>query len=216
MCSSDLLGTVRMLEAAREHDAKLVFASTGGAIYGDVPRPVGEDHPRAPVSPYGTAKLAGEEYVLTWNRLHGTQHVILRYGNVYGPRQDPHGEAGVVAIFLQKVARGEVPTIFGDGSQVRDYVYVRDVARATLAAVDAEPGVFNVGSGSGSSLLELVEKMREAVGRPFPVEHAPERIGELHHIELDVTRAARQLGWQPETPLEDGLREAWEYFRNHR
>jgi UDP-glucose 4-epimerase len=212
----NVLGTVRMLEAAREHGAKLVFASTGGAIYGDVPHPVEEDHPRAPVSPYGTAKLAGEEYVLTWNRLYATQHVILRYGNVYGPRQDPHGEAGVVAIFLQKVARGEVPTIFGDGSQVRDYVYVRDVARATLAAVDAEPDVFNVGSGSGSSLLELVEKMREAVGRPFPVEHAPERIGELHHIELDVTRAARQLGWQPETPLEDGLREAWEYFRNHR
>jgi UDP-glucose 4-epimerase len=210
-------GTINVLDAARQAGTRrVVFASTGGAIYGDVPHPVEEDHPRAPVSPYGTAKLAGEEYVLTWNRLYATQHVIVRYGNVYGPRQDPHGEAGVVAIFLQKVARGEVPTIFGDGSQVRDYVYVRDVARATLAAVDAEPDVFNVGSGSGSSLLELVEKMRDAVGRPFPVEHAPERIGELHHIELDVTRAARQLGWQPETPLEDGLREAWEYFRNHR
>jgi UDP-glucose 4-epimerase len=211
----NVVGTVRMLEAAREHDAKLVFASTGGAIYGDVPRPVGEDHPRAPVSPYGAAKLAGEEYVLTWNRLHATQHVILRYGNVYGPRQDPHGEAGVVAIFLQKVARGEVPTIFGDGSQVRDYVYVGDVARATLAAVDADPDVFNVASGAGSTLLNLVEKMREAVGEPFAVEHGPQRLGELHHVELDVKRAERQLGWQPETPLEDGLREAWEYFRNH-
>ncbi|MFL5926245.1 MAG: NAD-dependent epimerase/dehydratase family protein [Gaiellaceae bacterium] len=209
----NVLGTVRMLEAAREHGARLVFASTGGAIYGDVPRPVAEDHPRAPVSPYGTAKLAGEEYVLTWNRLHGTQHVIVRYGNVYGPRQDPHGEAGVVAIFLQKVARGEVPTIFGDGSQVRDYVYVRDVARATLAAVDADPDVFNIASGSGSSLLDLVAKMREAVGQPFPVEHGPGRLGELQHIELDVTHAAQKLGWQPETPLEDGLREAWDFFR---
>jgi UDP-glucose 4-epimerase len=212
----NVLGTVRMLEAAREHGAKLVFASTGGAIYGDVPRPVGEDHPRAPVSPYGTAKLAGEEYVLTWNRLYATQHVIVRYGNVYGPRQDPHGEAGVVAIFLQKVARDEVPTIFGDGLQVRDYVYVRDVARATLAAAGTRPEVFNVASGTGSTLLELVDKMREAVGRPFPVEHGPERRGELRHVELDVTRAGRQLGWQPETPLEDGLRDAWEYFRNHR
>jgi UDP-glucose 4-epimerase len=212
----NVLGTVRVLEAARDHGAKLVFASTGGAIYGDVAGPVAEDHPRQPVSPYGTAKLAGEEYVLTWNRLYATQHVILRYGNVYGPRQDPHGEAGVVAIFLQKVARGEVPTIFGDGSQVRDYVYVRDVVRATLAAADAAPGVFNVATGSGSSLLELVVKMREAVEQAFPVEHGPERLGELHRVELDVRHAARQLGWQPETSLEDGLREAWEYFHNRR
>jgi UDP-glucose 4-epimerase len=160
--------------------------------------------------------LAGEEYVLTWNRLHATQHVIVRYGNVYGPRQDPHGEAGVVAIFLQKVARGEVPTIFGDGSQVRDYVYVRDAAQATLAAADAEPDVFNVATGRGASVLDLVASMREAVGQPFPVEHGPERLGDLHHIELDVTRAAQQLGWQPETSLEEGLREAWEYFRNRR
>jgi len=212
----NVLGTVRVLEAARAHGAKLVFVSTGGAIYGDVARPAAEDHLRAPVSPYGTSKLAGEEYVLMWNRLYATQHVIVRYGNVYGPRQDPHGEAGVVAIFLQKVARGEVPTIFGDGSQVRDYVYVRDAARATLAAADAEPDVFNVATGRGASVLELVATMRLAVGQAFPVEHGPERLGDLHHIELDVTRAARQLGWQPETSLEEGLREAWEYFRNRR
>ena len=155
----------------------LSSAPPAAAIYGDVPGPAAEDHPRAPISPYGTAKLAGEEYLLTWNRLHHTKHVIIRYGNVYGPRQDPHGEAGVVAIFLKKVARGEVPTIFGDGSQVRDYVYVRDVARATLAAANAEPDVFNIASGSGSTVLELVAAMRAAVGQAFPVEHGPARLG---------------------------------------
>jgi len=210
----NVLGTVRVLEAARLHNAKLVFSSTGGAIYGDVAGPAAEDHPRAPISPYGTAKLAGEEYLLTWNRLHHTKHVIIRYGNVYGPRQDPHGEAGVVAIFLKKVARGEVPTIFGDGSQVRDYVYVRDVARATLAAANAEPDVFNIASGSGSTVLELVAAMRAAVGQAFPVEHGPARLGDLRRSELDVTRAARRLRWQPEMSLEHDLHETWEYFRN--
>src|SRR5690349_9886083 len=127
----NVLGTVAVLEAARAHGAQVVFSSTGGAIYGECETPATEDWDRRPLSPYGTSKLAGEEYLAAWNRLHGTRHVALRYGNVYGPRQDPHGEAGVVAIFFGKLAENEPPRIFGDGSQTRDYVYAGDVARAT-------------------------------------------------------------------------------------
>src|SRR5204863_1170534 len=123
----NVLGTLRVLEAARRHGAKVVFASTGGAIYGECDRPAPEDAERRPLAPYGASKLAGEEYLATYNRLHGTSHVSLRYGNVYGPRQDPHGEAGVVAIFMRLLAEGAQPRIFGDGKQTRDYVFVADV-----------------------------------------------------------------------------------------
>ena len=149
----NVLGTVRVLDAARRHgDGQVVFSSTGGAIYGECDGPAAETAELRPVSPYGIGKLAGEEYLRGYNRLHGSKHVILRYGNVYGPRQDPHGEAGVVAIFLGALARGEQPHIFGDGSQTRDYVYVGDVARATLAALGHEGGVFNVGTGRETSV----------------------------------------------------------------
>ena len=143
----NVLGTVAVLAAALAHGAQVVFSSTGGAIYGECATPATEEWERRPLSPYGTSKLAGEEYLAAWNRLHGTRHVALRYGNVYGPRQDPHGEAGVVAIFLRAVADGRRPTIFGDGSQERDYVYVGDVARATLAATSLGGGVLNVATG---------------------------------------------------------------------
>jgi UDP-glucose 4-epimerase len=137
----NVLGTVRILESARKHGAQVVFSSTGGAIYGDCTTSAPEDSPCEPLSPYGTAKLAAEEYLRAYNRLYGTRHIALRYGNVYGPRQDPHGEAGVVAIFLGALARGEQARIFGDGMQTRDYVYVGDVAPATLAALGHEGGV---------------------------------------------------------------------------
>ena len=127
----NVLGTVNLLQAALEHEAQIVFSSTGGAIYGECEGPAREDAPRRPIAPYGTSKLAAEEYLATYNRLYGTRHVSLRYGNVYGPRQDPHGEAGVVAIFFNALRAGETPRVFGDGSQTRDYVYVGDVARAT-------------------------------------------------------------------------------------
>ena len=209
----NVLGTVRVLEAARRHDAQIVFSSTGGAIYGECERPAREDDPRRPLSPYGTSKLAGEEYLATWNRLHGTRNVVLRFANVYGPRQDPHGEAGVVAIFLAKVAAGERPPIFGDGGHVRDYVFVRDVAQATLAALGREGGVFNVGTGRGTTVLELVEAMREAAGREIEPEHRPERLGDLRRSVLDPSLAERELGWRAQTSLEDGLRRTWEEFR---
>src|SRR5919206_3560873 len=140
----NVLGTLAVLEAARHHETKVVFASTGGAIYGECDGPAAEDAERRPLAPYGASKLAGEEYLATYNRLYGAAHVALRYGNVYGPRQDPHGEAGVVAIFFGRLAAGEAPHVFGDGQQTRDYVYVGDVVSATLAAVDHDGGVLNV------------------------------------------------------------------------
>jgi len=190
-----------------------VFSSTGGAIYGECERPAREDDPRRPLSPYGTSKLAGEEYLAAWNRLHGTRHVVLRFANVYGPRQDPHGEAGVVAIFLSRVAKDERPVIFGDGGHVRDYVYVGDVAQATVAALGRDGGVFNIGTGRGSTVLELVEAMRAATGCPIDPEHAAERLGDLRRSILDATRAEQELGWRAQTSLEDGLRRTWEEFR---
>ena len=212
----NVLGTVALLEAARAHGlatgAQLVFSSTGGAIYGECASPATEEWERRPLSPYGTSKLAGEEYLGAWNRLHGTRHVALRYGNVYGPRQDPHGEAGVVAIFLRAVADGRRPTIFGDGSQERDYVFVGDVVRATLAATQLDGGVLNVATGRATSVLELVDAMRRATGREIDPEHGPERLGDLQRSVLDTSLAERELGWRPEVSLEDGLRETWQYF----
>ncbi|HZO50073.1 MAG TPA: NAD-dependent epimerase/dehydratase family protein, partial [Gaiellaceae bacterium] len=208
----NVLGTVAVLEAARAHGAQVVFSSTGGAIYGECESPATEAWARRPLSPYGTSKLAGEEYLAAWNRLHGTRHVSLRYGNVYGPRQDPHGEAGVVAIFLRAVAEGRRPTIFGDGSQERDYVYVVDVARATLAAAKLDGGVLNVATGRPTSVLELVEAMRRATGREIDPELGPQRLGDLQRSVLDASLAERELGWRPEVELEEGLRRTWQFF----
>ena len=208
----NVLGTVAVLEGARAHGAQVVFSSTGGAIYGECEMPATEEWPRRPLSPYGTSKLAGEEYLAAWNRLHGTRHVALRYGNVFGPRQDPHGEAGVVAIFLRAVADGRRPTIFGDGSQERDYVYVGDVARATLAATELDSGVINIATGQPTSVLELVDAMRRATGREIDPEHGPERLGDLQRSALDPGLAARELGWKPEVSLEEGLRATWQFF----
>ena len=156
----NVLGTVNVIEAARLVGARVVFASTGGAIYGECERPARESDPCLPLSPYGAAKLAGEGYLGAFARLYGAPHVSLRFGNVYGPRQDPHGEAGVVAIFLGRLREGAACRIFGDGSQSRDYVYVEDVARATLAALDGDSGgVFNVGTGTATSVLELYDDL---------------------------------------------------------
>ena len=208
----NVVGTVRVLEAARRHGTQVVFSSTGGAIYGECEAPVPEDAPRRPIAPYGVSKLAGEEYLAAYNRLYGTRHVSLRYANVYGPRQDPHGEAGVVAIFLGRLASGEAPPIFGDGRQTRDYVYAGDVARATLGVVGRQGGVFNVGTGVETSVVELYALCRRVAGSELPAEHVPRRLGELQRSVLDASLAERELGWRPETGLEDGLRRTWEWF----
>jgi UDP-glucose 4-epimerase len=207
----NVLGTVRILEGARKHGAQVVFASTGGAIYGECIEPAREDSECRPLSPYGTAKLAAEEYLRSYNRLYGTRHIALRYGNVYGPRQDPHGEAGVVAIFLGSLSRGEQAHIFGDGEQTRDYVYVGDVARATVSTIGHEGGVFNVGTGRETSVTELYELCARVAGSDVQAEHAEPRLGELQRSFLDPTRAAESLGFTAMVELEDGLRATWDW-----
>ncbi|MDQ3065893.1 MAG: NAD-dependent epimerase/dehydratase family protein [Actinomycetota bacterium] len=205
----NVLGTINVLEAARRNGAQVVFSSTGGAIYGECDAPAGEDAPRRPLAPYGTSKLAGEEYLATYNRLYGSSHVSLRFGNVYGPRQDPHGEAGVVAIFSGLLAHGGTPKIFGDGSQERDYVFVGDVVRAVLAAIGHDGGVFNVGTGQATSVRELFELIRGIAESSTEAELVDARPGELQRSVLDTALAERELGWRPEQSLEDGLRATW-------
>ena len=209
----NVLGTVRVLEAARNHGAQVVFASTGGAIYGECLEPAREDSPCEPLSPYGAAKLAAEEYLRSYNRLYGTRHIALRYGNVYGPRQDPHGEAGVVAIFLGSLARDEQARIFGDGGQTRDYVYVGDVARATVSTLGHDGGVFNVGTGRETSVTDLYELCARVAGSDTPPEYAPARRGELQRSFLDTTRAVESLGFTAMVDLEDGLRATWDWVQ---
>ena len=209
----NVLGTVNLLQAALEHGTQLVFSSTGGAIYGECDGPAPEDAPRLPMAPYGTSKLSAEEYLATFNRLYGTRHVSLRYGNVYGPRQDPHGEAGVVAIFFNRLLAGEAPKVFGDGSQTRDYVFVGDVVRATLAAAASDGGVFNVGTGRETSVVELLDLCQRIAGTSLEATFMPQRPGELQRSVLDPGRAVDELGWRPEHSLEDGLRETYEFFR---
>ncbi|HEY3543384.1 MAG TPA: NAD-dependent epimerase/dehydratase family protein [Gaiellaceae bacterium] len=208
----NVLGTLRVLEAGRRHGARIVFSSTGGAIYGECDGPAPENAPRRPLAPYGTSKLCGEEYLATWNRLHGTSHVSLRFGNVYGPRQEPHGEAGVVAIFMGRLRDGGTPRIYGDGAQTRDYVYVGDVVDAVLRASEHDGGVFNVGTGRETSVLELYDAIQQATGIERAAEHAEPRLGELQRSVLDVTAAARELGWRPASSLADGLARTWSWM----
>jgi UDP-glucose 4-epimerase len=201
-------GTVNVLRAAQAHGAqRVVNTSTGGAIYGEgqiIPAP--EDHPVAPESPYGLSKFCAEQYCELFTRLHGLSTVSLRYGNVYGPRQDPLGEAGVVAIFCGKLLDSERPTIFGDGGQTRDYVYVGDVVDANLRAAESQTtGPVNIGRGAEITVLDIVQALRPHATGAFEPEHAPERPGEVRRIALDCSRARRELGWEAGTGLEDGL-----------
>jgi UDP-glucose 4-epimerase len=198
-----------------------VFSSTGGALYGDHTTPPNvETFPKDPESPYAISKLAFEYYLAYYARVHGLEAVALRFGNVYGPRQDPHGEAGVVAIFCGRLLEDRALTVFGDGSQTRDYVYVGDVAEATwLGATRALPPVglldaraFNVGTGTGTSVLRLADVLRGAAGRQAPIEHAPKRAGESQDSFLDVRKIERELGWRARVSLEEGLRRSFEWF----
>ena len=209
----NVVGTLQVLEAARRHGTKIVFTSTGGAIYGECDGPADEDHAREPLAPYGVSKLAGEEYLAAYNRLYGTGHVSLRFGNVYGPRQDPHGEAGVVAIFMNLLRGGGTPKIFGDGTQTRDYVYVGDVVAAALSAAEhAGGGVFNVGTGTETSVLELYERIQAVAGIAREPELADARPGELQRSVLDPGRALLQLGWEPRRTLDEGLAATWAWM----
>jgi UDP-glucose 4-epimerase len=200
-------GTINVLRAALGTGvSRVVNTSTGGAIYGEgqiIPAP--EEHPVAPEAPYGLSKFCAENYCALFTRLHGLSTVSLRYGNVYGPRQDPMGEAGVIAIFCGKLLDGKRATVYGDGRQTRDYVFVGDVVDANLrAAESAATGAFNVGRGVQTSVLDIVEALA-AHREGFAADHAPERPGEVQHIALDSTRARRELGWEARMGLGEGL-----------
>jgi UDP-glucose 4-epimerase len=211
---TNVVGTVNVLEAARTAGARVLFCSTGGALYGrDAPIPSLEDVLPLPESPYGIAKYCAEQYVGLYNRLHSTRHAVLRFANVYGPRQDPSGEAGVVAIFCSRVLAGQQPTIYGDGTQTRDYVYVGDAVAAFLAAADSgRPGTWNIGTGAEVSVLNLAAIIGEAAGRPVEPEFAPQRPGELQRSALAVERAKRDLGWSSVTSLGEGVRSVYQWI----
>jgi UDP-glucose 4-epimerase len=212
----NVLGTVRLLENCVKYDLrKVVFASTGGAVYGEQREfPAPEEHPEYPVSPYGVSKLAGERYLNFYHVQYGIPYAALRYSNVYGPRQDPHGEAGVVAIFCGNLAAGEPSTINGSGEQTRDYVYVEDVARANVLALENEPpaGAYNVGTGIETSVNELYETLTAISGRTLPPRHGPAKPGEQARSSVDPTKAASLLNWEPEVDLKAGLEETFRYF----
>jgi len=203
----NVIGTVNVLEAARAVGARVMLASTGAVIYGrDAPIPSMEDVLPLPESPYGVAKAGAEQYLLLYNRLHQTSHAVLRFANVYGPRQDPAGRAGVVAIFCARAIAGERPVIYGDGRQTRDYVYVADAVTAFLAAADSgRPGTWNIGTGVEVSVLELMRVISEVAGYQVDPVFAPARPGELLRGALAPERAHRDLGWQPATALADGI-----------
>ena len=207
----NVLGSVRVLQAAGE-GTPVVFSSTGGAIYGECERPARENDPRLPLSPYGTAKLAAEEYLAAWNRLQGTRHTSLRLGNVYGPRQEAGLEGGVVTIFLDAMAAGHETAIYGDGLQTRDFVFVDDVVAAMLSAEGAG-GVFNVGSGVQTTVAELHERCRAVSGDDRPPRMEPPREGDVLRSTLDVSLAKRDLGWRPQVSLDEGLRRTWDWIQ---
>jgi UDP-glucose 4-epimerase len=211
---TNAVGTVNVLEAARGADARVLFCSTGGALYGrDAPIPSLEDVLPLPESPYGVAKYCAEQYVSLYNRLHQCRHTILRLANVYGPRQDPAGESGVIPIFCARVLAGERPVIYGDGTQTRDYVYIKDVVAAFLAAADqGRPGIWNFGTGVEVSVLDLARLIGEAAGRDVDPQFAPPRPGELQRSALAAERARRDLGWEPAVPLAQGVRTVYEWI----
>jgi UDP-glucose 4-epimerase len=212
-CDVNVIGTIRLLEAAREHRTRIVLASTGGAIYGECAEPANEKAPRRPLAPYGASKLGAEEYLAVANRLYGESHVSLRYGNIYGPRQDPHGEAGVVAIFFGRLAAGDQPHVYGDGTQERDYVFVVDAVEATIRAADGPAGVFNVGTGVATSVLELLQACLRVSGKQTEPVFDPPRPGELQRSVLDPGLIERELGFRAATDLARGLQLTWEFAR---
>lgn len=213
----NVLGSIALLESsARHHVRKIVYASTGGALYGEGKvLPATEDHPVNPESPYGASKQVVERYLSIWKLLHGLDHTVLRYPNVYGPRQNSRGEAGVNAIFIGLMLAGERPRIFGTGEQLRDYLYVDDVVDANLLALDRGNGdTMNLGTGVGTSVNQIYRMLQTALGfRDDPI-YVPARPGEVQRNYLDASRARQVLGWEPRVPLAEGLRRTIEWFRS--
>ena len=212
--SINVTGAINVFELAVKHNARrIVFSSTGGAIYGEPEvLPATEETPVAPLAPYGVSKYCGEQYLHYFKRLFGIERVILRYANVYGPRQDPLGEAGVIAIFTGKIMKNEQPVIFGDGNQTRDYVYVEDVVNANLLAVRGKEGVYNIGTGVETSVNELVKMFEKVTNKRIVPEYAPPRKGEVQRIALDATKAEKELGFKPEYNLFEGLKKTIRWY----
>jgi len=222
--SVNIVGTLNLLEALRGapsgRECRVVFSSTGGALYGDFVKPPNrESFPKDPESPYAIAKLSVEHYLAYYGRVHGLDCVALRFGNVYGPRQDPHGEAGVVAIFCSRILDGKPITVFGDGKQTRDYVYVADVAEAVfLAATRPLPPQerldsrgFNIGTGIGTPVIDIASTLLRVSESSVPVEYAAPRPGEQQHSFIEIAKAAQILGWKPMVPLDTGLLKTFEW-----
>jgi len=213
----NVLGTIRLLENCIKYSVqKIVFASTGGAVYGEQEEfPAAEDHPQCPISPYGVSKLAGERYLYFYRVQYGLPYLALRYANVYGPRQDPHGEAGVVAIFCDNLAADRTSTINGTGEQTRDYVYVGDVARANVLALEGEapPRAYNIGTGVETGVNELYELLRTTSGKALPPKHGPAKPGEQLRSSVNASKAATFLGWRPEMDLASGLARTFRSFK---
>ncbi len=223
----NIIGTLNLMEAIRtaSPNTRVVFSSTGGALYGDFePPPSAERLAKDPEAPYGIAKLAVEYYLAYYGRVHGIDTVALRYGNVYGPRQDPHGEAGVVAIFCNRLLDARALTVFGDGTQTRDYVYAGDVAAANVLAAGAtlppaarlDARAFNIGTGVETSVNTVAGSLQRAAGSTTPIEYAPARAGELLRSALDTRKAHEVLGWSPSMSIDDGLAETFRWFAARR
>jgi UDP-glucose 4-epimerase len=215
----NIMGTLNLLERARECGVrKFIFASSGGAIYGEQEKfPADEEHRTWPVSPYGITKLACEKYIAFFGQNYNMNYVLLRYANVYGPRQSPHGEAGVVAIFTSRLLAGQQPVINGDGKQTRDYVYVHDVVKANVAALNfTQSDYFNIGTGIETDVNELFRRLNEAAGNQAVEAHGPAKAGEQLRSVLDAGKARRLLQWQPTMAVKEGLAETVKWFREHR
>lgn len=214
--SVNVLGGLNIFEAARQNGVKkIIFSSTGGAIYGEQDYfPADEEHPVRPLSPYGITKLVTEKYLFYYKEVHGIEHVVLRYANIYGPRQNPHGEAGVVAIFAKKMLQGESPVINGDGKQTRDYTFVGDVVKASLLALNY-PGsnIFNIGTGIETDVNELFRILRGWLGPNCAENHGPAKQGEQRRSVISYKKIERELGWKPLVELSEGLRLTAEYFK---
>ncbi len=214
----NVLGSIGLLQACTRHGVrKVVYASTGGALYGEGRQlPATEEHPVNPEAPYGASKHTVEHYLYIWKLLHGLDYTVLRYPNVFGPRQNPHGEAGVNAIFIGLMLEGKRPRIFGDGNAVRDYLFITDVVAANVLALEKGSGeMLNIGTGVGTSVNDIVRELQSIIGFPEDAIHEPPRAGEVQRIYLDASRAKRVLGWEPTVSFTEGLKRTVEWTRHN-
>ena len=212
----NVIGALRVMEAARHHGVeKIIYSSTGGALYGDPEiNPCSEQTSIEPLSPYGLSKYLAEQYLALYHRLYHMNYTILRYGNVYGPRQDPHGEAGVIAIFSQMMLEGKQPHIFGDGEQARDFVFVGDVVAANIAAIEkGDSDHFNIGTGANVDINRIYQLLRDIIQYRWDAEHRPARPGEVNKISLECSKAQQEFGWTPQVSIEEGLERTVDFFR---